>query len=69
MWGADMYKRFVRLLVQMHRARVIARSEPCDRVGCKPGVHYHWGYNQRHSGQQRHTGPNDFSDGRPYYKE
>lgn len=31
-------------------------------------VHYHWGYGQRHTSLVPVTGPNSFSDGRPYVK-
>lgn len=42
---------------------------PCDRPGCPAGIHYHYGYGQRHSSKTPQTGPNDFSDGQPFIKE
>jgi hypothetical protein len=42
--------------------------QDCEREDCPVGVHYHWGWGQRHSSLTPVTGPNSFSTGQPFLK-
>ena len=57
------------LMALFFPARELRNAQPCSRVDCAVGLHYHWGYGQRQTGPLPHTGPNDFSTGIPFYKE
>ena len=44
-------------------------AKRCGKPGCPEGLHYHWGYGQRHSSLTPVTGPNSFSDGQPFFRD